>query len=205
MCGENFQLRVDLALDDGSSPRVRGKPAARQTLARIQGLIPACAGKTSVTLRLLPRSGAHPRVCGENPREAAPIRAEVGSSPRVRGKPTVLERTLSDVGLIPACAGKTSRGVTFNADSPAHPRVCGENFTTHVLPALQSGSSPRVRGKRWTIWSFSAQIGQILENLELSVFFESYSLQGVCATAVQQDQALNTDRVPRNGTAASSK
>lgn len=55
------------------------------------------------------------------------------------------------------------------------------------------------------ILSFKAQIGQILENLELSVFSESYSLQDVCATVAQQDQALNTDRAPWNSTAASSK
>ena len=71
----------------------------------------------------------------------------MGSSPRVRGKPT--QRCCGNLtaGLIPACAGKTR---TTLAELPlqwAHPRVCGENDDTLDLRIPGKGSSPRVRGK----------------------------------------------------------
>ena len=72
----------------------------------------------------------------------------MGSSPRVRGKPRRSRLTISSMGLIPACAGKTGLVRLSRCGRGAHPRVCGEN-----LPGLHSsphcpGSSPRVRGKR---------------------------------------------------------
>ena len=50
--------------------------------------------------------------------------------------------------LIPACAGKTLQQPIAPMETPAHPRVCGEN--ARLLPRGQyaRGSSPRVRGKR---------------------------------------------------------
>ena len=73
--------------------------------------------------------------------------AEVGSSPRVRGKPH--KRVLAHfvVRLIPARAGKTFLGINRRAQLSAHPRACGENVG-HVVQSLGGvGSSPRVRGK----------------------------------------------------------
>ena len=51
------------------------------------------------------------------------------------------------VGLIPACAGKTSGGVMGVRPLRAHPRVCGENGIKPKLHGQCRGSSPRVRGK----------------------------------------------------------
>ena len=51
-------------------------------------------------------------------------------------------------GLIPACAGKTSRNVTAKFARRAHPRVCGENRHRLISAIPRRGSSPRVRGKR---------------------------------------------------------
>ncbi len=128
---------------------------------------------------------AHPRVGGENASHAVTAHP-ITAHPRV-------------------CGENLARILEARARAGSSPRVRGKHDRRFFTGENLDGSSPRVRGKRSTIWSFSAQIGQILENLELSVFFESYSLQGVCATVAQQDQALNTDRVPRNSTAASSK
>ena len=47
VCGENpYSARPRLS-GEGSSPRVRGKPASAQSTDDRTGLIPACAGKTS--------------------------------------------------------------------------------------------------------------------------------------------------------------
>ena len=111
-------------------------------------LIPACAGKTPWRTRSPPSSRAHPRVCGENiPRPPRSIRSR-GSSPRVRGKPSETTRTVRIAGLIPACAGKTSRASKSGTHLRAHPRVCGENLVSTKGTAKSTGSSPRVRGKR---------------------------------------------------------
>ena len=50
-------------------------------------------------------------------------------------------------GLIPAWAGKTSPGQRRAWPEPAHPRVGGENVIGTLIPGVQSGSSPRGRGK----------------------------------------------------------
>ena len=51
---------------------------------------------------------AHPRVCGENARARGAGVTHVGSSPRVRGKLGATGSGSDFVGLIPACAGKTT-------------------------------------------------------------------------------------------------
>ena len=70
----------------GSSPRVRGKLAATLGRHAVRGLIPACAGKTSVKRVKDSQSWAHPRVCGENTDPSSISTGLSGSSPRVRGK-----------------------------------------------------------------------------------------------------------------------
>ena len=53
------------------------------------------------------------------------------------------------MGLIPACAGKTSSAGASALAIWAHPRVCGENNDQAVGLHRVVGSSPRVRGKQW--------------------------------------------------------
>ena len=90
---------------------------------------------------------AHPRACGENFAAATGDLIERGSSPRVRGKPCLVELELRDRGLIPARAGKTCDVSAGGMGIPAHPRACGENLLALLLDASSAGSSPRVRGK----------------------------------------------------------
>ena len=93
----------------GSSPRVRGKHGDTVAVFVDPGLIPACAGKTTMAILSRATSWAHPRVCGENtPLMLNPAEIQ-GSSPRVRGKPLELKRRGVLLRLIPACAGKTVR------------------------------------------------------------------------------------------------
>ena len=147
MCGENaFQLERCIR-GRGSSPRVRGKRFARRLVRGLRRLIPACAGKTFPRGKQIRQTGAHPRVCGENPSWAAFVVVLGGSSPRVRGKRTDRSIREAEGGLIPACAGKTSLPRQVRHPVGAHPRVCGENFRRLLISLCRMGSSPRVRGK----------------------------------------------------------
>ena len=142
VCGENIDRSRVPAVVTGSSPRVRGKPLPVEEEAPAEGLIPACAGKTG---RIQPRgypARAHPRVCGENPKNCAGAGRRRGSSPRVRGKPVqgLGKRFLP--GLIPACAGKTCSTAWPCRRPWAHPRVCGENHRRNAPNGIITGSSP---------------------------------------------------------------
>ena len=95
----------------------------------------------------LDKTGAHPRVCGENLPALDTILTTEGSSPRVRGKLVHGKGNKTRVGLIPACAGKTVAPIPEKTAPRAHPRVCGENVSFIELRVQLKGSSPRVRGK----------------------------------------------------------
>ena len=93
------------------------------------------------------RRTAHPRVCGENDSLNGIKRTIAGSSPRVRGKHAASESHRGALGLIPACAGKTTHWRRIRRIHRAHPRVCGENISDGIDQLGHRGSSPRVRGK----------------------------------------------------------
>ena len=69
------------------------------------------------------------------------------SPPRVRGKGLCKDFHLCDVGITPACAGKSEKQVPFLPPYQDHPRVCGEKSQPAVRRSCAKGSPPRVRGK----------------------------------------------------------
>ena len=93
------------------------------------------------------QDGAHPRACGENICHLFASLFNVGSSPRMRGKPVQRLSRRSGPGLIPAHAGKTTRKPLHSASHRAHPHACGENVRRSSLSSRTWGSSPRMRGK----------------------------------------------------------
>ena len=147
-CGENRMKVFEALQKAGSSPRMRGKLSPARVYIAFDGLIPAHAGKTS---RASPKSLlclAHPRACGENPNIGRASSHSTGSSPRMRGKlffGVVFTRAR---GLIPAHAGKTSVGRAHFGVWWAHPRACGENSQHLKGVEMETGSSPRMRGKQ---------------------------------------------------------
>ena len=147
VCGENGIRRGKPTSPPGSSPRVRGKRLDGLQVDAADGLIPACAGKTSASRPRTARLPAHPRMCGENRRARWDAGIAWGSSPRVRGKQAREGYPFLFDGLIPACAGKTRTAPSTASASEAHPRVCGENRPLLAPYVPLGGSSPRVRGK----------------------------------------------------------
>ena len=125
-CGERGRTPFLNEANDGSSPRVRGTPAATRTCAHGRRFIPAGAGNAGAGAALHRALAVHPRGCGErHDRSFLPPRV-LGSSPRVRGTRLAGHDYRHAHRFIPAGAG----------NAPYTPRSWEE----------VSGSSPRVRG-----------------------------------------------------------
>ena len=107
VCGENRILAQFVPACPGSPPRVRGKRTRTRVMSGRRGITPACAGKTYQQEALRTEGRDHPRVCGENKIAFVVAALVEGSPPRVRGKPAVAVLERVEVGITPACAGKT--------------------------------------------------------------------------------------------------
>ena len=166
-------------------------------------LIPAHAGKTALRATLGIWREAHPRSRGENSSRRPRGQSSTGSSPLTRGKLWVWASAAGHGRLIPAHAGKTGGSMVVMVHYPAHPRSRGENSHSDVTPDVTRGSSPLTRGKHFLTCVFIAQIGQILESLELCASSESYSSQDAYATGAPQDQVRSIGLVPRSSRDAS--
>ena len=150
VCGEQRRTSARALISAGSSPRVRGTGYVEIDDFKIRRFIPACAGNRSAVDYVFVGGPVHPRVCGEqNTRLILTLRAG-GSSPRVRGTDPSSKRWGGHIRFIPACAGNSSRIVSYRTFRSVHPRVCGEQFDSDVVKNAWIGSSPRVRGTGWS-------------------------------------------------------
>ena len=107
VCGEHSVSATYWWVSPGSSPRVRGTHHTTNFRCTTQGIIPACAGNTTI-------------------QQTSAVRHR-GSSPRVRGTRGFVLRDACRVGIIPACAGNTAEFATWVQANRDHPRVCGEH------------------------------------------------------------------------------
>ena len=89
----------------------------------------------------------HPRVCGENIVHYLSCGPQIGTSPRMRGKPTSKKPKRIKPRNIPAYAGKTGPAESPRRRAKEHPRVCGENEAIIQQLSISGGTSPRMRGK----------------------------------------------------------
>ena len=65
----------------------------------------------------------------------------------MRGKPSVYVRRAVKLRIIPARAGQTSVSGHYDYSHSDHPRACGANLCRPQIRWMNTGSSPRVRGK----------------------------------------------------------
>ncbi len=126
---------------------MRGKAGACKVLRCDYRITPACAGKSLVIKGQRLMMWDHPRVCGEKYSNLTDEEYSEGSPPRVRGKVTVNEEEIAELGITPACAGKSIRQGSNKPPAPDHPRVCGEKGILSHDISYNRGSPPRVRGK----------------------------------------------------------
>ena len=147
VCGGSLDDCADDQAPSGTSPRVRGKPYMMHPSTVNGGYIPACAGEALRRIIAVRTPSVHPRVCGGSPNRPRRGRLNMGTSPRVRGKPSQDRSRMTTKGYIPACAGEARRPSGASRTDAVHPRVCGGSRST-AKPATKSrGTSPRVRGK----------------------------------------------------------
>ena len=146
MCGEHADNSSMTFNSEGSSPHVRGARQDHQTTLQPRGIIPACAGSTSMPCVPPPVRRDHPRMCGEHGKPERRGSAQVGSSPHVRGALYADRRIVRCVGIIPACAGSTQQTCSFLRLKRDHPRMCGEHRRYFARQSPRLGSSPHVRG-----------------------------------------------------------
>ena len=88
VCGERRAVDPSHLYDGGSSPRMRGTPAAGRRRTPDIRFIPAYAGNANAVVLKALLTSVHPRVCGERsicPKNSSSVS---GSSPRMRGTPS---------------------------------------------------------------------------------------------------------------------
>ena len=146
MCGEHRIEQQRREHDRGSSPHVRGTRPRGASGRDEDGIIPACAGNTLIGCCPSSCMGDHPRMCGEHNIRPDGFSRPPGSSPHVRGTPRVVGSRDGFPGIIPTCAGNTSRRTLSTTARWDHPRMCGEHSSVGVSMYTLSGSSPHVRG-----------------------------------------------------------
>ena len=86
-------------------------------------------------------------MCGEKTVTANETSAMGGLPPRVRGKAKTYSSAIGDVGITPACAGKSASLDVNQKRKWDYPRVCGEKRSSEVHSEALLGLPPRVRGK----------------------------------------------------------
>ena len=126
-CGENTWSNILRVLDNGSPPRMRGKPSETFADGNTIRITPAHAGKTPAHRLCKSLRTDHPRACGENKNFPLQFLVAVGSPPRMRGKLRLFVNDSDGIRITPAHAGKTFASAIFFPLSSDHPRACGEN------------------------------------------------------------------------------
>ena len=115
--------------------------------ATMDGITPACAGKTHLAATLGNLETDHPRMRGEDAAWAWVRTCSVGSPPHARGR---LHARPGDQGsdrITPACAGKTESRKLLRIHKRDHPRMRGEDDALGGLAMMIAGSPPHARGR----------------------------------------------------------
>ena len=161
VCGADVHRAAPIPYDEGSSPRVRSRPARRGEAAAGRGIISACAEQTLSCSLTGSGSWDHLRVCGADFRDARTCWRMSGSSPRVRSRPRSPPWPRAPPGIISACAEQTTgRNIPEKKDRD-HLRVCGADLLVPLEPDYQRGSSPRVRSRRAAVLPLPRVLGII--------------------------------------------
>ena len=147
VCGADVADELVAALDLGSSPRVRSRHRLPTWSRPFRGIISACAEQT-LRRPTRPHHGRdHLRVCGADLMATLCDPFRLGSSPRVRSRPHVVDDDVTRGGIISACAEQTVSSASRSGSARDHLRVCGADSHCTRQTIHRSGSSPRVRSR----------------------------------------------------------
>ncbi len=147
VCGEHEVARRRATADVGSSPRVWGTCRAWRSSAASSRFIPTCVGNIKSSFCPSFTSSVHPHVCGEHGPCCQFCGNHCGSSPRVWGTSSWLERKTAEYRFIPTCVGNMQRSLRERfLTGGSSPRVWGTFRLRERTTAGRLGSSPRVWG-----------------------------------------------------------
>ena len=144
--GEHVSRSSSHLSGKGSSPLARGARSSLLGVEEVSGIIPACAGSTSVTRCAAEAGQDHPRLRGEH--SSMPVDGSVfpGSSPLARGARETASGRREMARIIPACAGSTRGRPSASTAQRDHPRLRGEHPSRLSPQQARGGSSPLARG-----------------------------------------------------------
>ena len=148
MRGEDLAKELGIARGTGSPPHARGRRPVDSGDERHDRITPACAGKTFCGPAADSPDWDHPRMRGEDGMCRPRTGTQSGSPPHARGRQFFFERVLADVGITPACAGKTSCSTRSISPGSDHPRMRGEDIMEQTRDFHGKGSPPHARGRR---------------------------------------------------------
>ena len=146
VCGEHRPVSESAQTLLGSSPRMRGTPAAWPARSASKWIIPAYAGNTICRFRSNRDRRDHPRVCGEHSTTPVVTPKQQGSSPRMRGTPASSTGNGDGTGIIPAYAGNTRHQHVLRLSRGIIPAYAGNTAHPFHGGYRRPGSSPRMRG-----------------------------------------------------------
>ena len=128
MRGEKTKIEQDEQQVLGSPPHARGKVYPQASSIFQAGITPACAGKRRDQWGWFCGLWDHPRMRGEKRVRRGGRALFLGSPPHARGKVANFLGVILDLGITPACAGKSSALVPPGRAVGDHPRMRGEKL-----------------------------------------------------------------------------
>ena len=137
---------VRISAIEGRSPRTRGSLALSRQVLPDDGSIPAYAGKPHRHAAAPVEARVDPRVRGEAGSTRTRRNRRCGRSPRTRGSHLGVVAGRTQVGSIPAYAGKPEESTKARHARAVDPRVRGEAARRRCASRSASGRSPRTRG-----------------------------------------------------------
>ena len=127
-CGAHTWSSCTKDVNRGSSPRMRGSLDMLDSIGYEIGIIPAHAGLTIEARLAFNSPRDHPRACGAHFLLSQTCDIIEGSSPRMRGSPSMSASSVQCNGIIPAHAGLTHPAVCLRGSRRDHPRACGAHM-----------------------------------------------------------------------------
>ena len=144
--GEQSLAESNLREGAGSSPRAWGTAKVGHDLTGHVRFIPACVGNSIRFHHTRAEIPVHPHVRGEQAAGHALAVELRGSSPRAWGTAHADVTVEFCNRFIPTCVGNSKSSAHWQAFSPVHPHVRGEQNSVRNRRALSFGSSPRAWG-----------------------------------------------------------
>ncbi len=144
--GEDIAPTGDITLNDGTPPRRRGGLVRVFADDLADRNTPASAGRTARGSPGRSSTSEHPRVGGEDLVEAGNYARDCGTPPRRRGGRRLVRHGPDPRRNTPASAGRTPKPPAKPKPKPEHPRVGGEDRSSHRISPHRSGTPSRRRG-----------------------------------------------------------